>query len=95
MTFFINGPDEPRVAFNYRDFGARDRALKLTNEVPFNVSPNSTSEFFNNRSGCTVLVRPEGFTDSANDDISCEWSILFMSHPLRVVIHSLFIQCEH
>ncbi|KAJ7259754.1 hypothetical protein C8J57DRAFT_1638868 [Mycena rebaudengoi] len=70
MTFVVNGQDEPRVVFNYHDLGAHDRAFNLMDETPFSIAPNSTSEFFNGQRGCTVLVRPEGFTESAVGDIS-------------------------
>ncbi|KAJ7259772.1 glycosyl transferase family 90-domain-containing protein [Mycena rebaudengoi] len=70
MTFVVNGQDEPRVVFNYRELGAQDRAFNLTDETPFSIAPNSTSEFFNGQSGCNVLARPDGFTESANGDIS-------------------------
>jgi hypothetical protein len=72
MTFVVNGQDEPRVVFNYRELGAQDRAFNLTDETPFSIAPNSTSEFFNGQSGCNVLARPDGFTESANGDISCQ-----------------------
>ncbi|KAF7333383.1 CAP10 domain-containing protein [Mycena venus] len=70
MTFIINGKDQPRVVFNYREPGnaTRDRALTLTEERPFDLSPQPTAEFFRNRTGCEVLRNPMGFTETANDD---------------------------
>jgi hypothetical protein len=74
MTFLINGRDEPRVVFDYREPGARSKALAVTEEIPFDISPHPTSNFFRDRSGCNILRRPEGFTTTANDDSACEWS---------------------
>ncbi|KAJ7286539.1 glycosyl transferase family 90-domain-containing protein [Mycena rebaudengoi] len=68
MTFLINGRDEPRVVFNYREPNARKHAMEVTEKVPFDVSPHPTSDFFRDRSGCNILRRPEGFTTTANDD---------------------------
>ncbi|KAJ7438220.1 glycosyl transferase family 90-domain-containing protein [Mycena galericulata] len=68
MTFLINGRDEPRVVFDYREPGARSKALAVTEDIPFDVSPHPTSDFFLNRSGCDILARPEGFTATGNDD---------------------------
>ncbi|KAJ7756060.1 glycosyl transferase family 90-domain-containing protein [Mycena maculata] len=68
ITFLINGRDEPRVVFDYRESGARSKALTVTEDIPFDVSPHPTSDFFRGRSGCDILSRPEGFTETANDD---------------------------
>ncbi|KAJ7259846.1 hypothetical protein C8J57DRAFT_1515209 [Mycena rebaudengoi] len=54
MTSVVNGQDEPRVVFDYRALGAHDRGFNLTDETPFSIAPNSTSEFFNGQSGCNV-----------------------------------------
>ncbi|KAJ7286536.1 hypothetical protein C8J57DRAFT_1216697 [Mycena rebaudengoi] len=70
MTFLINGRDEPRVVFNYREPNAREHAMEVTEKVPFGVLPHPTSDFFRDRSGCNILRRPEGFTTTANDDSS-------------------------
>ncbi|KAJ7259727.1 hypothetical protein C8J57DRAFT_1515089 [Mycena rebaudengoi] len=68
MTFFINGPDEPRVVFNYRELGAHDRAFNLTDEVPFNVSPKSSQN--SSMIKADALCWPaRGFTESSNGDI--------------------------
>lgn len=72
MTFLINGRDEPRVVFDYRDPGVRSKALAVTEEIPFDVSPHPTSDFFRERTGCNILRRPEGFTVTANNDSACE-----------------------
>ncbi|KAJ7138127.1 glycosyl transferase family 90-domain-containing protein, partial [Mycena epipterygia] len=71
MTFLINGRDEPRVVFDYRDPGVRSKALAVTEKIPFDVSPHPTSDFFRERTGCNILRRPEGFTATANDDSAC------------------------
>ncbi|KAJ6610759.1 glycosyl transferase family 90-domain-containing protein [Mycena sp. CBHHK59/15] len=68
MTFVINAMDEPRVVFNTREPGVRKKALAVTQQTPFDVSPHPTSDFFRDKSGCTILRRPEGFTESANGD---------------------------
>ncbi|KAJ6607193.1 glycosyl transferase family 90-domain-containing protein [Mycena sp. CBHHK59/15] len=39
MTFVINAMDEPRVVFNTREPGARKKALVVTQQTPFDVSP--------------------------------------------------------
>ncbi|KAJ7270187.1 glycosyl transferase family 90-domain-containing protein [Mycena rebaudengoi] len=70
MTFLINGRDEPRVVFNYREPDVRKHALEVTEKVPFGVLPHPTSDFFRDRSGCDILRRPVGFTTTANDDSS-------------------------
>ncbi|KAJ6527455.1 glycosyl transferase family 90-domain-containing protein [Mycena capillaripes] len=69
MSFIINGKDQPRVVFDYRTPGsaAREKALALTDERPFEISPQPTAEFFRNH-GCEVLRNPMGFTETANDD---------------------------
>ncbi|KAJ7685956.1 glycosyl transferase family 90-domain-containing protein [Mycena rosella] len=71
MTFFMNGLDEPRVAFNYRAPGARDAALAgPTDFNPFWIEPHPTANFFANRSGCTVPLEANGLMSSANGDSS-------------------------
>jgi hypothetical protein len=83
MTFIINGKDQPRVVFNYREPGnaTRDRALTLTEERPFDVSPQPTAEFFRNLTGCQVLRNPVGFTETVNDDSGCE-SIIYWGYSI-------------
>ncbi|KAJ7140453.1 glycosyl transferase family 90-domain-containing protein [Mycena filopes] len=68
MTFLLNGHDQPRVIFDYREFGARSKALAVTEEIPFDVSPHPTSDYFRDRPSCNIPRRPEGFAESANDD---------------------------
>lgn len=82
MTVLVNGPDQPRVVFNYREPGARKKALVLTDHIPFGGTPKPTSDFFKNRTGCTVSTRSDGFTELANDEISYEldcplWALPF------------------
>ncbi|KAF8209372.1 hypothetical protein K438DRAFT_1810909, partial [Mycena galopus ATCC 62051] len=52
ITFFLNGKDGPRIAFNFREAGARQSAY-------FN--------FFAHKSGCEVALDANGFKDSANN----------------------------
>ncbi|KAK7032711.1 CAP10 domain-containing protein [Favolaschia claudopus] len=70
MSFVINSKDQPRVIFDYRQPGnaTRDRALALTEEHPFDLSPHPTAEFFRNISGCRIRRSPSGFAEIANDD---------------------------
>ncbi|KAJ7038860.1 glycosyl transferase family 90-domain-containing protein [Mycena alexandri] len=72
MTFVVNGKDQPRVVFDYREPGnaTRDRALLLTEDGhPFELVPHpTTAEFFRQRPGCEVLRSREGFAEFANDD---------------------------
>ncbi|KAJ7735947.1 glycosyl transferase family 90-domain-containing protein [Mycena metata] len=72
MTFIVNGKDQPRVVFDYREQGnaTRDRALSLTeNGHPFELVPQpTTAQFFRKRPGCEVLRSAGGFADVANDD---------------------------
>ncbi|KAJ6498225.1 glycosyl transferase family 90-domain-containing protein [Mycena vulgaris] len=70
MTFFMNGRDEPRVAFNYRDPGAREAALAPSDSTPFLIEPHPTAEFFASRSGCVVPLEAAGLMASANEDNS-------------------------
>ncbi|KAJ7444043.1 glycosyl transferase family 90-domain-containing protein [Mycena latifolia] len=68
ISFIVNGKDQPRVVFDYRASNAtRERALALTEERPFDVSPHPTAEFFRNE-GCEVWRSPTGFAEPANDD---------------------------
>ncbi|KAF7288995.1 CAP10 domain-containing protein [Mycena indigotica] len=70
LTVIINGKDEPRVVFDVRQTGdaIRDRALKLTEQNPFEVSPHPTYTYFYNKPGCTIMRSKDGFPDVANDD---------------------------
>ncbi|KAJ7033581.1 glycosyl transferase family 90-domain-containing protein [Mycena alexandri] len=68
MTFFMNGRDEPRVAFNYRAPGARTHALSINDSTPFLIQPHPTSEFFAQQSGCrNIPLEGTGFMSSANN----------------------------
>ncbi|KAJ7735941.1 hypothetical protein B0H16DRAFT_1892096 [Mycena metata] len=77
MTFIVNGKDQPRVVFDYREPGnaTRDRALSLTeNGQPFELVPQpTTAQFFRERPGCEVLRGADGFADVTNDDSGCAW----------------------
>ncbi|KAJ6536919.1 glycosyl transferase family 90-domain-containing protein [Mycena capillaripes] len=68
MTFFMNGRDEPRVAFNYRAPGARENALLVNDSTPFLIQPRPTSDFFAHQSGCNIPLDATGFMSSANAD---------------------------
>ncbi|KAJ7288454.1 glycosyl transferase family 90-domain-containing protein [Mycena rebaudengoi] len=70
MDFLLNGRDEPRVVFNYREPGARKEALTLKDTNPFHLTPHPTADFFHNRSGCRPLSTDKGFTSDASADIS-------------------------
>ncbi|KAF7344144.1 CAP10 domain-containing protein [Mycena venus] len=67
MTFFLNGKDEPRVAFNYRAHGARRKAALVTDSTPFLQSHRPTGEFFAHQSGCDIPMEATGFLSSANN----------------------------
>ncbi|KAJ7073617.1 glycosyl transferase family 90-domain-containing protein [Mycena amicta] len=70
LTVILNGKDEPRVVFDVHQTGhaIRERALKLTEKVPFDVSPHPTYTYFYERPGCTIMRSPDGFAEVANDD---------------------------
>ncbi|KAJ7319430.1 glycosyl transferase family 90-domain-containing protein [Mycena albidolilacea] len=68
MTFIMNGHDQPRVAFNCREPGARSKALDLVEQNPFSESPHPTSDWFYKLPGCDIPLSPEGFFASANED---------------------------
>ncbi|KAF7303466.1 CAP10 domain-containing protein [Mycena indigotica] len=70
LTVVINARDQPRVVFDVRQPGPyiRQRARKLTENDPFNVSPERTQTYFAGKPGCTILRSPDGFPDIANDD---------------------------
>ncbi|KAJ7175749.1 glycosyl transferase family 90-domain-containing protein [Mycena filopes] len=69
LQFLLNGRDEPRVLFNYRELGARDHATTVTDPKPFHLDPPyPTADFFKNHSGCNFLSKGMGFIsdESAN-----------------------------
>ncbi|KAJ7735937.1 glycosyl transferase family 90-domain-containing protein [Mycena metata] len=72
MTFIVNGKDQPRVVFDYREPGnvTRDRALSLAeNGHPFELVPHpTTTQFFRKRPGCEVFRSADGFADVVNND---------------------------
>ncbi|KAJ7175743.1 glycosyl transferase family 90-domain-containing protein [Mycena filopes] len=70
MDFLLNGRDEPRVVFNYRDPNARKNAMVLKDPNPFHLEPRPTSEFFQDQSGCSPLSSPLGFATDASADIA-------------------------
>ncbi|KAJ7043992.1 glycosyl transferase family 90-domain-containing protein [Mycena alexandri] len=70
MDFLLNGRDEPRVVFNYRDPGARKNAMILKDPNPFHFAPRPTSQFFQDQSGCSPFSSPLGFATDASADIA-------------------------
>ncbi|KAJ7907556.1 glycosyl transferase family 90-domain-containing protein [Mycena leptocephala] len=68
MTFFMNGRDEPRIAFNYRAPGAQKNALLANDSTPFRIQPRPTIDFFAHQSGCNIPLEVTGFMSSANND---------------------------
>ncbi|KAJ6557366.1 glycosyl transferase family 90-domain-containing protein [Mycena vulgaris] len=70
MDFLLNGRDEPRVVFNYREPDARKTAMTLKDPNPFHIAPHPTSDFFKDRSGCNPLSTPKGFATDGSADIA-------------------------
>ncbi|KAJ7115010.1 hypothetical protein C8R44DRAFT_795157 [Mycena epipterygia] len=70
MEFMLNGRDEPRVLFDYREPGTKAEALKIKDMTPFDIAPHPTAEFFKTRAGCRIPKTPAGFVESANDDVA-------------------------
>jgi hypothetical protein len=83
MDFMLNGRDEPRVVFNYRDPAARKDAMVLKDPNPFHIAPRPTSDFFKDRSGCNPLGTSKGFGTDGSADIACE---LNYPHCARVLM---------
>ncbi|KAJ6573193.1 glycosyl transferase family 90-domain-containing protein [Mycena vulgaris] len=67
MSLILNGRDEPRVIFNYRQPGMREKALNVSDPTPFEHSPRPTASFFKNDMHCLIPNRDKGFTELAND----------------------------
>ncbi|KAJ7798393.1 hypothetical protein B0H14DRAFT_3156916 [Mycena olivaceomarginata] len=82
MTFIMNGHDQPRVAFNCREPGARSKALGLVEQNPFSESPHPTSDWFYKLPGCDIPLSPEGFFASTNEDSAFFTSTAKPSSPL-------------
>ncbi|KAJ7254347.1 glycosyl transferase family 90-domain-containing protein [Mycena haematopus] len=70
MDFLLNGRDEPRVVFNYRNPDARKDAMVLKDPNPFHIAPRPTAKWFADRSGCSPLSNPKGFTTDGSADIA-------------------------
>ncbi|KAJ6508933.1 glycosyl transferase family 90-domain-containing protein [Mycena sanguinolenta] len=89
MDFLLNGRDEPRVVFNYRDPTARKDAMVLKDPNPFHIAPRPTAEWFADKSGCSPLSSPMGFPTDGSADIACEYlhfspdKVLHLSKVLR------------
>ncbi|KAJ7083389.1 glycosyl transferase family 90-domain-containing protein [Mycena belliarum] len=67
MSVVLNGRDEPRVIFNYRQAGMRLKALNVSDATPFEHSPHPTASFFKEDMHCLIPNRDIGFTGLAND----------------------------
>ncbi|KAJ7194674.1 glycosyl transferase family 90-domain-containing protein [Mycena pura] len=67
MNVILNGRDEPRVLFNYREANARSKALNASDPTPFEHSPQPTYSYFKDEMQCVIPNRPKGFTEPAND----------------------------
>ncbi|KAJ7254365.1 glycosyl transferase family 90-domain-containing protein [Mycena haematopus] len=70
MEFLLNGRDEPRVVFNSRELGARERAPNLKDSNPFHLAPHPTADFFRNQSGCNLLGKANGFAYDESPNIA-------------------------
>ncbi|KAJ7147541.1 glycosyl transferase family 90-domain-containing protein [Mycena crocata] len=70
MDFLLNGRDEPRVVYNYREPDARKEAMNLKDPNPFHIAPHPTSDFFKDRSGCNPLSTDKGFATDGSADIA-------------------------
>ncbi|KAF8209400.1 glycosyl transferase family 90-domain-containing protein, partial [Mycena galopus ATCC 62051] len=68
MTFFLNGKDGPRIAFDFREAGARQSAYFVNDsDSLFEFRHRPTENFFAQKSGCEVALDANGFKDSANN----------------------------
>ncbi|KAJ7447251.1 glycosyl transferase family 90-domain-containing protein [Mycena latifolia] len=67
MSIVLNGRDEPRVIFNYRQPGMRPKALNVSDPTPFEHSPHPTASFYKDDMHCLIPNREKGFTELAND----------------------------
>ncbi|KAJ6601146.1 glycosyl transferase family 90-domain-containing protein [Mycena vulgaris] len=67
MSLILNGRDEPRVIFNYRQPGMRLKALNVSDPTPFEHSPHPTASFYKDDMHCLIPNRDKGFTELAND----------------------------
>ncbi|KAJ7665652.1 glycosyl transferase family 90-domain-containing protein [Mycena rosella] len=66
MSLILNGRDEPRVIFNYRQPDMRLKALNVSDPTPFELSPHPTAAFYKEIQ-CLIPNRASGFTELAND----------------------------
>ncbi|KAJ7766055.1 glycosyl transferase family 90-domain-containing protein, partial [Mycena metata] len=67
MTAVLNGRDERRVLFNYRQPDGQLEALNASDATPFEHSPRPTASFFKDDMKCFVPNQPTGFTNLVND----------------------------
>ncbi|KAJ7147536.1 glycosyl transferase family 90-domain-containing protein [Mycena crocata] len=70
VQFVLNGRDEPRVVFNFREPDARNTATKLKDTHPFHLAPHRTDEFFRNQSGCALLSKARGFVSDESGNVA-------------------------
>ncbi|KAJ7758516.1 glycosyl transferase family 90-domain-containing protein [Mycena maculata] len=69
LELFLNGRDEPRVVFNFREPGALNAVSKLKDPNPFHISPRPTDIFFKSQSGCNLSSNADGFVSDESADI--------------------------
>ncbi|KAJ7136672.1 glycosyl transferase family 90-domain-containing protein [Mycena epipterygia] len=71
MNIILNGRDEPRILFDYRQPQPNElqklKALNVSDPTPFEHSPKPTAAFFKDDMHCLIPNRPTGFTGLAND----------------------------
>ncbi|KAJ7146399.1 glycosyl transferase family 90-domain-containing protein [Mycena epipterygia] len=67
MSIMLNGRDEPRVLFDYRQPNTQPKALNVSDLTPFEHSPHPTASFYKDEMHCFIPNRPKGFTGLAND----------------------------
>lgn len=75
MSIIINGRDEPRVVFNYRQPGMRLKALNASDSTPFRHTPRPTASYFQDEMKCTIPMRTTGFSGLANDASGCAYYV--------------------
>ncbi|KAJ7114673.1 glycosyl transferase family 90-domain-containing protein [Mycena crocata] len=80
MNILLNGRDEPRVVFNYRQPDMMRRALNVSDTTPFEHSPRSTAAYFTDMQ-CLVPNAPIGFTGLGNYASACECDSYHLNQP--------------
>ncbi|KAJ6449340.1 glycosyl transferase family 90-domain-containing protein [Mycena sanguinolenta] len=69
MEVLVNGNDEPRVVFDITDPHAHLGASRIADVEPFHISPEHTSEFFAQHSGCSSVPNERGFGVTSLHDV--------------------------